>query len=320
MTHRFVAALVLVGCLAPPVRSQIIGPGSTVAGDYMRGVGIAAWGMGSYNLSTAQANSINLDSWIRWREYVVSALKQENQEARERRARNYRIHQADWNKMMERIKTAPEELDVQRGDALNAKKVELNSPEVYVNSNPVPLPPEYIRNIPFKLGEKGARFSMQRFSLKAKGGRGDWTVALNFKEFDYERKAFQRAFDSALDKQLDGHLQQADIRAVEQSVEDLFRRFEKVVDPNEQKLYSDALAFLRGLKADVELLKIQRVKEILAEIERYPGNTVGDLMEFMSKHRLDFDEARTPSEKALYKKLYGILDEQLKAVKGTTRE
>ena len=45
--------------LAQRYNNTFIGAGSTPAGDYLRGVGLAAWGMGSFNLNTARANEIN---------------------------------------------------------------------------------------------------------------------------------------------------------------------------------------------------------------------------------------------------------------------
>ena len=39
----------------------------------------------------------------------------------------------------------------------------------------MPIPVDVVRHIPFKLGEKGEQFSMDRLSLK---GKGAWTVAL----------------------------------------------------------------------------------------------------------------------------------------------
>ena len=59
---------------------QFVTAGSTPQGDYLRGVGIAGWGMGLYNLNTAQANSINLDTSIRWNEYVAAVAKEQTRE------------------------------------------------------------------------------------------------------------------------------------------------------------------------------------------------------------------------------------------------
>ncbi len=64
LTAIFVMALILAGGSA---RAQFYGiaPGSTYQGDYLRGVGLSSLGMGYFNLLTAEANSINLNTSIR---------------------------------------------------------------------------------------------------------------------------------------------------------------------------------------------------------------------------------------------------------------
>ena len=57
---------------------------ATPVGAYLNGVGFAAWGEGVYNLYTAQANSINTDTYIRWNEYVQEAYKLMSKEYNER--------------------------------------------------------------------------------------------------------------------------------------------------------------------------------------------------------------------------------------------
>ena len=69
MSRRILGALLIVS-LTGTAQAQYIGAGSTPAGDYLRGVGIAAYGMGIYNERTAVANSINTETFIRWNEYV----------------------------------------------------------------------------------------------------------------------------------------------------------------------------------------------------------------------------------------------------------
>ena len=72
-------AAVLAGSAAG-ARAQWIGPGSTPQGDYLRGAGIAAMGMGIYNEKTAIANSINLDTMIRWNEYMAAVANEQRRE------------------------------------------------------------------------------------------------------------------------------------------------------------------------------------------------------------------------------------------------
>ncbi len=64
-SRKLLASLVVLAVMGPGARAQFIGAGSTPQGDYLRGAGIAAMGMGIYNEKTAIANSINLDTMIR---------------------------------------------------------------------------------------------------------------------------------------------------------------------------------------------------------------------------------------------------------------
>ncbi len=67
--------------------AQFTGAGSTPMGDYLRGVGIASFGMGSFNLNTAQANRINTRTSIMLNEYMWNVVRNENRENWEHRKR-----------------------------------------------------------------------------------------------------------------------------------------------------------------------------------------------------------------------------------------
>ena len=221
-------------------QAQFIIAGSTPEGDYLRGVGIAGWGMGLYNLNTAQADSINLDT-------AFAGTSISRPSPRSRPASTWRVswptrpkRKEFYKQNRERILDSPEARDVLNGDALNRILEELlnsNLGESVFRSDrmQVPIPVDVVRHIPFKLGEKGEQFSMDRLSLK---GKGTWTVALQDKQFDYVKKAYARALDKALEQAIDGKMQIAAIEEVEAKADDLFRRLNEVVGPsNDPTLY-----------------------------------------------------------------------------------
>ena len=78
MGRRLLFVILIIGLSGITVRAQnvFVGAGSTAQGDYLRGAGIAAWGMGLFNYNTAVANSINLDTFIRGNEYLAAVEKQ----------------------------------------------------------------------------------------------------------------------------------------------------------------------------------------------------------------------------------------------------
>jgi hypothetical protein len=310
----------LVVLLAPGTRARAqafaIGPGSTLAGDYLRGAGFAAWGEGMYNLYTAQAISINTDTYIRWNEYVQEAYKLMSKEYNERNRAIMAKTTEALNKRRERMLNSPEELDLMKGDALNLTLEKLLDPRLSdssFRSAKVPLPVDLIRRIPFKLGEKGERFSMERLQPQR---REKWPVAMQDPQFDLYRKAYDRAIDKALEQAIEGKAEMAAIDEVDKAVNELEDRVRTVVPSNEQRLQSEAIQRLRELRATVRLFQTHTIQMALGEIARYGGDDVDYLRRFMQKYNLRFAGAETPDERKMFPDLYTRLDEQRSKVVG----
>ncbi len=122
MSRTSLAAFLILTSAALPAQAQFnfVGPGSTVQGDYLRGMGAAAFGMGIYNHQTAIAESINADTMMRVNEYIYQSLMHENQLNSEYRAMIFKKHKEEYDKFQQRIKENPEARDVDKGTALNA--------------------------------------------------------------------------------------------------------------------------------------------------------------------------------------------------------
>ncbi len=310
-----VLSLSLVGVsIGTTAHAQVnyIGPGSTLQGDYLRGAGIAAWGMGQYNLNTAQAEAINLDTGIRFNEYVAAVANEAN---RQYHARIY----AESSKLKEsykqnraRLLESPEAHDVLDAAALNRllesiQNSKVGESELRASQFQVPLSVDMIRKIPFKIGDAGARFSMDRLCMK---GQVAWPVALQDDRFKLYKKAYEQALDKALEQAMDGKMQIPAIEAVEAAATDLFRRLNDVVGPRDDPLFNEAKKRLIELESTAGLLKQERIERTIGEIDRYSGTTVGDLVAFMQMHNLHFAAAMTPEDRKLLPELYVLFKEQ----------
>src|SRR3954447_23032426 len=117
---RFLVLLIVLMVPATGARAQRfgygLGPGSTVQGDILRGEGVALYGAGYYNYSTAVATSINVDTTIRWNEYVAAVAKNEQRENAQHRAEIIARNKENYQKILQRIRDSPEERDLERGD------------------------------------------------------------------------------------------------------------------------------------------------------------------------------------------------------------
>jgi hypothetical protein len=326
MILRSLVIVVLLAVAAGTGRAQFsrgggtyIGPGSTVQGDYLRGLGIAAVGAGVYNLDTAMANSINTDTMIRLNEYLAGVAKQENLANAQHRAWLLAKNRENYDKVRRRIMENPEARDVQNGDALNAVLVQLQDPTIDESSfrfSPVPLSIDVVRRIPFKLDSQGIRFSFERLSTR---GKGKWPIALQDRRFAEDRRAYERALDDALEQQIEGKMSLEAISALEKTVNNLAERLDSLVKPSGDKLYIESRDRLKELRESTQLLKSEKIQLALGELDRYSGTTVNDLKVFMVKFKLGFDVARTPDERKLYPELYTSLVQQRENVTGQAK-
>ncbi len=309
MTRALLRTLALLLASAPLAHAQFnwVGSGSTPQGDYLRGVGVAAFGLGAYNLQTAQAESINVNTAIQWNEYVTMYFEREN-EAKARYRAEMREHNESKRKAIQsRIRDTPQERDLQNGDALNSLLDRLNDPKIAESSfrsAKVPLPADVARRVPFRLDAEGVEFSMQRLIPR---GTGKWPVAMQDARFDTDRRAYERAVDAALEQQTGGKMSFEVIDGVKQAIEGLDRALASAdLAPRDIRLI-DARERIKELRSMARLLESHKVELALGEIDRYSGTTVNDLREFMQKYKLHFAASGSPEERAMYPGLYEAL-------------
>jgi vacuolar-type H+-ATPase subunit E/Vma4 len=317
MSRSSLIALIALSVLGASASAQVIFPGSTPQGDYLRGVGVAAAGLGVYNYNTAMANSINADTEIRVNEYISAVVQYQARRYAERRARDLDERKKAYEQNLQRIKENPEERDVRNGDTLNALAHELVGPgvgESTLRYKPVPLPVDVVRRIPFRLGSENVVFSMQRLTAR---GKAKWPPALQDPAFTHARSSYERAVDTVLEQQIEGKMRIDAIHAVEAAVEDLFRTLDQVVDASrDKKLYNEAKNRITEFqKMAKNLLKSHQIELVIGELDVYSGTTVRDLLAFMEKYKLGFADAQTPWEIELYPELYARLKLQGENVK-----
>ncbi|WP_435007689.1 hypothetical protein P12x_004954 [Tundrisphaera lichenicola] len=323
--------LIAWGLTGPVAHAQVIFPGSTPQGDYLRGLGIAASGfgdlymgmgigMGQYNLLTAQAESINADTAIKVDTYVNMVLRQ----GRDNYQLINRLEQeklkANYEAIRRRIRENPNEVDLMSGSTLNVLLEQLNDPLVHPSSYrafKVDLPVEKVRKIPFKLDEKGLRFSFQRLTPK---GRSKWPVALQDPRYDGGRKAFERAVDTALEQMIEGRMTASALQDYSDAVRILERELDEQFGASREPHYNEAKRRLDEMANVAKILKTHKMQSVLAELDHYSGTTLDDLRLFMQAHNLRFGVPDTDEERRMYPELHAGLSEMRDRVKDQGRE
>jgi hypothetical protein len=272
--------------------------------------------MGLYNLNTAQANQINAQTSIMVNEYIWACYQNDIREKAEHRKMILENKAKAYKAIQDRIHNTPESLDVMTGAALTAKLRELTDPRVSDSASRyakikleegVPLDASVIRRIHFQLGEKGDKFSMSRLSLK---GEKKWAVAFEDPQFGPYCRAYERAVDDALERAIEGKMNDEALKAIQKAVDDLefkVAQTPELLDPQNQRLYSEAKEQVDGLRKSVRLFQTLKMQQIFAAIDTYAGTTVDDLRVFMRTYGLTFASAELPDEKKLYPQLYAAL-------------
>ena len=308
MRRTTVAMVLIIASMGTSSMAQFnfVGPGSTPQGDYLRGVGVASYGIGVGEYYGARAYSISVDTGIKLNEYIYSVLKHENEENAAHRKAMIEKNNEAYKAIRQRILDNPEARDVDKGSALNAVLEKMNSGLIQESTHryaEVPLTADQVRRIPFTLAQKGVKsFSMANLTVKK---RGAWPLAFQDDRFDGVRKRYEDALDHVLDQHLKGAAQIEAIDRLKEAVAALSDKLDEVMGANSfDKRFIEARAKLRELDATIEMLKTYKIQPALVDLDQYHGTTINDLRVYMRKHNLQFAVAETPDERLLYPELY----------------
>lgn len=294
-----------------------IGPGSTPQGDVLRGEGVALSGLGFFNLATAQANMINTQAWMTLNQYLYEARMEERKRFHALLMRRKENNNKSLAEIQKRLRESPTETDLRRGDALNVLLDDLTAPTIHPSTlryAKVPLVGGTLQRIPLHLPTLGGVISMRQLTVD-----DDWPIPLRAEAFAVERRNYLKAVDRVLEQELDGRVSPDAVQAVRQAVDDLRDKMEQKISIHDRDAFLQSKNFIDALEKAARLLQQPAVDRLLAEMERYPGTTVGDLLEFMQRHNLQFSEAVSPADWTLYRELYEQLCMQRTALKGQMR-
>jgi hypothetical protein len=270
-------------------------------------MGMFNMGRGMYNVSTAQARSINTNTLMRWNSAVWQGQMVKNRmyqaTVRAGQERATKLQQ----EIQDRLRNHPQTRDITDGDALNVLLDILLNPAAadrslqYIKT---PLRHELIADIPFEVATEGMTVCLDSMTSE-----GQWPVALRDEAFRSEREALRTAVQNALKEDEQGNLEPETVNAVTTAVRNLGLAFEKRV-PEDNPDYIPARNALKAMAGLTKMLDSSKVEKILAELEDYQGTTLGDLLGFMQAFNLRFGPANSYRQRQIYQKLYPMLAEQ----------
>jgi hypothetical protein len=291
------------------------GWGSTPGSSLARGLGMMSMGRGMYNVGTAQANSIDVNTAMRWNQGMFNASRQG---AKMYAAREKKIKQ-DTNKayseIQDRIRNNPSDRDVTDGDALNALLDVLLNPanaDAALQLIKTPIRPDAIANIPFEIASEGMTVCLDKMTMD-----GQWPQAVLGDEFKPERDGLHKAIHDALEEDKQGEVDPGTVAAVQAAIDRLRIKFEKLV-PQTSPDYVSAHWSIKAMDGLTKMLYSPAMDKVLSELEEYQGTNLGDLLGFMQAFNLRFGEAKSYRQKMIYHRLYPMLAEQANSMPSAT--
>jgi Domain of Unknown Function (DUF1080) len=316
---------------------DVVGPGSTVQGDILRGQGQFLKGAAWYELNAAKAfelNSRTAIEWEKWNRQVYDAYMRDRAahiqarrnltKAQEEAARkNYEEREA-------RLRANPTTDDIISGDALNALLVDLSDPSISPSSwrlAQVPLPADLsIPSLVFRFAprpgdKKGQELGRGVIALARldtiKGN--PWGRVLSLPALAPERSAYEAAYARVRDECLAGNLSLDAPLRLSKAIEVLKAKVGSAV-PSANGYRAAAARSADDLRDAAKIFHADTIdfaQEMIADTQRHDAKTVGELLAFMRKYRLLFANAeRTVNGGELYGRLYGLLREQKEKLGG----
>ncbi len=275
-------------------------------------MGVAAWGVGQLELDEAVAERVQVGSFIVLNEYLSAVRSNTLAEQAQRQANEMAKSRRLYDARHDRILNDPESRDIMNGNNLNATISELTRGKIgrsEFSIDPVPLPPDLVRGLPFQFNEAGQTLSLPRLLHE---GDASWPVAFHDNFYAREKKTYERAISDAIDQQIEGKVTRQVILRLEKSVEELERRFDewKRNRPMNAIDVLQARDHIKDLKMSVELVRNQRVGRVVAVLDIYQGSTVGDFVSFMENHKITFAPARSEHERKAYREVFAALKVQ----------
>jgi len=277
---------------------------STVQGDIARGLGEWAIGAGTYNELTAEANSIDANTLIRWNQYVAGV----NQTAVRSYFGRYRTRRDQIvvarEKTYERLRNRPDPRDITSGDALNLALDDLNNSRTSLHNlkrAKVRIDGSHVRDIPLQYPAEAITINVKDLL------EGRPPATLTSGGFTPASKAL-----TELSEQLFGERAeqgQPSPESITGGIDLLQATWDKVEHtlPTGSPARRDAEAHLKGLSVLCRLLGTPAAKVLLAGTEGRPETDLGALIDAMNLGDLRFGVARTARQRSLYNTLYPLL-------------
>lgn len=293
----------------------------------IRAQGAFLQGAGSYNLNTAKAESISVDTLIRWKQDLRKidverrALREQQQAGKKQKIEDVKKRMA----MREHeLRVDPTAADVQNGQALNALLYDLTDPDISSNdwyTKVVQLPKGMsVKDLIFRFvaanGSSNASKVLSRgaIALSRLDVKGEsWPTFMKNTGLEKECLAYESAYAKLREELLANKFEVKTLLALDRSLDALKVKVQTAV-PKDRGFRDEAAKFVEELKDATRMfdaVTVDYAREILVDTKDQEATTVAELVSFMLKYRLQFGSAeRSATGRVLYGQIYEAMRQQ----------
>jgi hypothetical protein len=277
-------------------------PGGSVA----RGMGYFYQGLGQYNVNSAQARSINTDTYMRWNEYMYQAhLEGARRHAALVNGEATRT-KASYNEYKKNLQDHPSARDVESGEALNAALDQLSDPRIASSSLKIataPIDAKVIKDIPFHNASEAVTIVLSQVKAAKQ-----WPPALSGDRFIDDKRAFDELAERAPKEDEVGEISPDTLKKAHDLVNSLKAKLaaEPLGSVQENQ---EANRFVKTLSGLVRMLEKPDTKEALDQLRMVKTTSLGNLIAFMHVYNLRFGPATSPHQRLIYDQIFPVLDE-----------
>jgi hypothetical protein len=277
----------------------------TPEGALAQGMGHYYTGAGIFNEKTAIADSINLDTLMRWNDYLYQANLEAARRQVQRRRENSANNRAQNNAIIARIRDNPTARDIEMGDALNAAVDQLTDPRVSSSALRIasaPIEADVIRDIAFRNASEAVTIVLSQIKAVTK-----WPAALEGPQFADDKKVFEELVEKAIKEDDEGDISPATLKAGHDFINGL--RAKLAAAPLEGTRARDEVSrFVKTFAGLVRLLERPDTTEAFNQLRMVKTTSLSNLIAFMEIYNLRFGAATTPRQRLIYRDLFAAID------------
>jgi len=259
----------------------------------MAGLGAYARGQGVYEVEDAKAQSINLETMLKWNKALRARQRTLREEDRKEEAARDAARDA-------RVKRA----ELEDGTTLNNLLLQIYDADPGVarsSQTQTPISSSTIREIPFEWDTEAITICIDQLT-----GKESLPTLLSSSDYTAERNALRSSVEAAIKEDLKGEVSRDTLKKVNAALEVFQTKFTKNTadfDPG----YDDGLTYFNTLSSLSRLLQDSSFKKILAQLEEQKERTIGELVVFMQAYNLRFGPATSDRQIQIYKELVPAL-------------